>query len=335
MTFIWPWMLLSLLALPLLLVYARGYRRRRQQGALDGAGVFRSATPPGKRRRVPLLFSLAGLTCLLFALARPEMPLRLPRAEGTVILAFDVSASMAADDLEPSRMDAAKAAAATFIDAQPATVRIGVLAFSDGGLLVQPPTDDRAELLLAVNRLTPQSGTSLGQGILAGLNAILAGSSPPPDESARADDDDPPAATARPTPLPSGSMGNAVIVLITDGENLAEPDPIEAAERAADYGVRVHTVGMGSAAGGTVVVDGITVATRLDEPLLREISAITGGDYFAATSRDALVDIYATLARSLTVRAEPMEITAVVSGLGLLLMLIGAGLSLAWFGRML
>jgi Ca-activated chloride channel family protein len=130
-------------------------------------------------------------------------------------------------------------------------------------------------------------------------------------------------------------MGNAVIVLITDGENLAEPDPIEAAERAADYGVRVHTVGMGSAAGSTVVVDGITMATRLDEPLLREISAITGGDYFAATSHDALVDIYATLARSLTVRAEPMEITAVVSGLGLLLMLIGAGLSLAWFGRML
>jgi Ca-activated chloride channel family protein len=149
MTFIWPWMLLSLLALPLLLVYARGNRRGRQRAALDGAGVFRSVTPPGKRRRVPLLFSLTGLTCLLFALARPEMPLSLPRAEGTVILAFDVSASMAADDLEPSRMDAAKTAAATFIDAQPATVRIGVLAFSDGGLLVQPPTDDRAELLLA------------------------------------------------------------------------------------------------------------------------------------------------------------------------------------------
>ena len=172
MTFIWPWMLLTLILLLLwLLYYARAQKRRQQRVAKLGTmGLMqdRAGNKLGWRRHLPTTFFMAGLGLLLLALARPYMPLSLPRIEGTIILAFDVSASMAAADMEPTRMEAAKAAALTFIQQQPSTVRIGVVAFSEGGLMVQQPTNDQRDLLDAVNRLTPQSGTSLGQGHLGG-----------------------------------------------------------------------------------------------------------------------------------------------------------------------
>ena len=327
MTLLWPWMLWSLLVVPLYLAfYIRMQMRRRQLAAkLGSMGLLQNSQgrAPAGRRHWPTAFSMLGLALLLFALARPQMPLRLPRIEGTVMLAFDVSASMAAEDLEPTRMQAAKAAALEFIREQPRTVRIGILTFSEGGLVVQAPTNEEADLIDAIQRLAPQGGTSLGQGILAALNTILTEDAPP------ASGEDAPV----PTPLPSGSFDDTVIVLLTDGENMTAPDPLEAAERAADYGIRIYSVGIGSAAGATLNIDGFTVFTQLDEELLRSIADITNGVYYRAESQEALHSIYTDLGRRLTTRAQKTEVTAIFAGAGMTLLLMGAGLALLWFGR--
>src|SRR5437762_1948965 len=178
MSFIWPPMLLSLLLLPLgVALYVRLQRRRRRLAASYGSlGLVQEAAGRrlGGRRHVPPALFLLGLTLLAVALARPRTVLSLPKVEGTVILAFDVSGSMAADDLKPTRMEAAKAAARAFIERQPASVQIGVVAFSDGGLSVQAPSNQQADVLAAISRLTPTRGTSVGQGILASLKVIAA-----------------------------------------------------------------------------------------------------------------------------------------------------------------
>lgn len=335
MTLIWPWMLFTLLSIPIwLFFYARAQGQRQQRLAqLGPLGVLhdRRGKALSWQRHLPMALFMVGLGLLLFALARPHMPLSLPRIEGTLILAFDVSASMDATDLEPSRMEAAKAAALAFIDQQPSTVRIGVVSFSEGGLVVQPPTNEQIDLLDAINRLAPQSGTSLGQGILAGLNTIISADSP---LQAFDDDTAEDSATPVPTALPSGSFDDAAIVLVTDGENMSDPDPIDAAERTADYGVRIHTVGLGTTAGTTIEIDGFTVATQLNEVLLQEISDITNGTYYNAASSDDLTPIYDDLARQLVIRPEKTEVTALFAGLSVLCLLAGAGCSLLWFGRL-
>ncbi len=219
--------------------------RLRQPWAGPGErwGAIRAA-----RRHIPPALFLAGLAILLIALARPQTVVSLPRIEGTVILAFDVSGSMAADDLEPTRMEAAKVAAREFVERQPRSVQIGVVAFSDSGFAVQAPTNDQDAILAAIDRLTPQRGTSLGQGILASLNTIDADRGQAP----RLYSNLTPTAATTPTPVPQGTYTSAVIVLLTDGENNAAPDPLAAAQAAADRGVRIYTVGIGSAAGATL-----------------------------------------------------------------------------------
>src|SRR5919205_892109 len=182
MSFIWPAMLICLVLVPLFVAaYLRLQRRRRQHAASYGSfGVLGQAASQrlGWRRHLPPALFLAGLTILIVALARPQTLLSLPRVEGRVILAFDVSGSMAADDLKPTRMEAAKAAARDFVQRQPRTVKIGVVAFSDSGFATQAPTNDQDTILAALNRLTPQRGTSLAHGIQAALNAIAAATSP-------------------------------------------------------------------------------------------------------------------------------------------------------------
>ena len=332
MTLIWPWMLLSLLLVPLLAgLYLRLLRRRQRAAADPGPlGVMQNEAGQrmGRRRHAPPTFYLLGLTCVLFALARPEMPVSLPRVEGTVILAFDVSNSMLADDIEPTRIDAARDAARAFVENQPSTVQIGVVAFGNGGLIVQPPTNVRDEVLTAIDRVSPQGGTSLGQGIFTALNAIA--------EEPIALGEDGPAAETAPEELPAieiGDYSSAVILMLTDGENTGGADPLDIAQLAAEAGVRVYPVGIGSEEGAILEVDGFNVHTRLDEQALHEIAAVTNGDYYRAVDAESLREIYREIDLRMTIRGERREATSIFAGAGALFFLIGGVLAMLWFGR--
>lgn len=335
MSFIWPVMLFLLLLIPLFVwLYLRLQERRRRFATSYGTfGMVQEAAgrPLGSRRHLPPALFLSGLTILLVAVARPQTVISLPRIEGTVILGFDVSGSMGADDLKPTRMEAAKTAAREFVQHQPNTVRIGIVAFSDGGFAVQAPTNDQESILATINRLTPQRGTSLGQGIMAALNTLTADTESAP--SAPTLPDQTPTPTSTPTPLPEGTYAPAVIILLTDGENNQQPDPLEVAQLAADRGVRIYTVGIGSAAGTTLQVEGFTVHTQLDETTLQQIAEITDAAYYNAENEEELSAIYENINPQWVVKAEKIEVTSIFAGAGILLFLIGGTFSLLWFSR--
>lgn len=327
MSFIWPLMLLSLLLVPLLvgLYFRLLHRRQRATADLGPLGMVQSSSGHeiGVHRHVPPTFFLLGLTLLLFGLARPEMIVSLPRVEGTAILAFDISNSMAADDLEPTRIEAAKAAARAFVENQPPTILIGVVAFSNGGLVVQTPTDDQAAVLATIDRLSPQGGTSLGQGIFTSLNAI-AGEAITIDETSLEDGAQ---------SIQIEDYSSAVVVLLTDGENTEPPDPLEIAQVAAEAGVRIYPVGIGSLEGTVVEVDGFSILTQLDEMTLQQIASLTNGVYHHAEDEESLQEIYQNIDLQLTINEEKMEVTSFVAGISMLLLLTGGLLSLFWFGR--
>ena len=329
MSFIWPTMLIFLLLVPLCVVLYQRMQRRRQQliARYGGLGLVQTAAGQrlGARRHIPPALFLIGLTILIIALARPQATVSLPKQEGTVILAFDVSGSMAADDLKPTRMDAAKAAATNFVQRQPPSVQVGIVAFSDSGFAIQPPTNDQGALLASIGRLTPQHGTSLGQGILASLNTIAVSKGEVPRLYSNL--------TPTPAPVSPGTNTSTVIVLLTDGENNEMPDPQAAAQRAADRGVRIFTIGVGSAAGTTLKANGFTVHTQLDSAALQQIAQITDGAYYSAEDGDTLRAIYENLNLQFVIKPEPMEITALLAGVGILFLLIGGICSMLWFSR--
>jgi Ca-activated chloride channel family protein len=334
MSFIWPSLLVLLLCVPLLvLLYFRMQQRRhRFAGRFGSLGLVHDAmgSGPGLRRHIPAIIFLGGVTILLISLARPQATLILPRVEGTVILTFDVSGSMAADDLKPTRMEAAKTAAREFVGNQPPGILIGVVAFSDGGISVQAPTADREETLATIERLVPRRGTSVGNGILVSLNTIAVDAGDPPILSASSL-----TAPQAPAAPPQGWYTSAVIVLLSDGENNEVPDPILAADLAADLGVRIYTVGIGSAAGALLDIEGFTVHSQLNEPMLQEISNITGGEYYNAGNEEELRRIYSDLEPKLSIKPEEIEVTSIFAGFAILVFLVGGALSLLWFGRVL
>jgi Ca-activated chloride channel family protein len=296
MSFIWPTLLLALFCVPLLvLLYLQLQGRRRRFAARYGSlGLVHDAMGSGIgfRRHIPATIFLGGITILIFSLARPQATISVPKIEGTVILTFDVSGSMAADDFQPTRMEAAKAAANQFVYNQPTGVAIGVVVFSDGGISVQPPTHDRAETLTTIERLVPRRGTSVGNGILVALNTIAVDAGDPPILKTSGSSETIPSENVEPVPAPQGWYPSAVIVLLTDGENNQEPDPVMAAELAADLGVRVYAVGIGSPEGAIIEVEGFSVHTRLDEPMLQFLAAETGGVYYNAVDEEQLRKIY-------------------------------------------
>jgi len=335
MSFIWPWVLVLLAFIPLaaaLYMLLQWLRRRRM--ARYGSTLLGQATGGRKlgwRRHIPAAFFLLGLTILTVALARPQAVVSVPRIEGTVILAFDVSGSMAADDIKPTRMDAAKAAALSFVQNQPPTVEVGIVAFSDSGFAIQPPTNDQNALAQAISRLTPQRGTSLGQGIAASLTAII--NAQHPDET-HFYSNATPAPTATPHPVAPGSKRSTVVVLLTDGENNERPDPLAVAQAAAESGIRIYTVGLGSPQGTDLKVNGFTVHTQLNEELLQQIAQVTAGSYFNAQSAQDLQAVYNNLDAQLIVKPEKMEITSLFAGASILVLLIGGVLSLWWLSRL-
>ena len=332
MSFIWPFMLFTLLLVPLFvgLYFRLLQQRKKATAALGPLGIVQSSAGsiPGRRRHIPPVMFLLSLTLLLFGLSRPEMVVSLPRIEGTVILAFDVSNSMSAEDLAPTRMDAAREAAKVFVENQPPTIQIGVVAFSNGGLVIQPPTDNQADVLAAIERLSPQGGTSLGQGIFSSLNAI-AGEPIAIDQASLEDGALPENADA----LQLEKYSSAVIVMLSDGEDTGNIDPLEIAQLAAESGVRIYPIGIGSNEGTVIQIEGFNILTQLNEPVLQNIASLTNGEYFYAESESALLEVYENVDLQLTIDGEKTEITSLLAGISGIFLLIGGLLSMIWFGR--
>ena len=345
MSFLWPMLLWTLVAVPVLAyAYVRLVRardaERRALGTM-GAPVAGGRPSPGWRRHVPVALFLAALAVLCLALARPVATLDLPRREGTVILAFDVSASMRADDLEPDRLRAAKRAARGFVDDQPDSIDIGVVAFSTAAFEVVPPTEDRTEVLGAIRRLTATGGTSLGDGIAASVNAIAGepvlavprdpggGGAPSGGSAGPAGPDEAPPTDRADVPF----LGSAAVVLLTDGEDTTPVDPLVMADAASRAGVRIFPVGIGRPEGTTIEVDGYQVATRLDEERLRAIAAAANGQYYRAADAAALAAVYDSIDLRFTVEGEETEVTALLAAGALVILLVAAGLSARWLGR--
>jgi Ca-activated chloride channel family protein len=341
MNFIWPQLLILLLTVPILIALYLLAQRRRKKYALRYASLSlikdAMGKGPGIRRHIPPLLFLLAIITLIVALARPIAVVTLPAQEGTVIMVFDVSGSMAAEDLKPNRMEAAKEAARTFVDKQNAAVKIGVVSFSDNAFVVQSPTNDRDAVNAAINRLSPQRGTAIGRGILTGLESI--------NEEANAEDaafsrsrstsfGPTPSPSPTPKPLPKGMYAPAIMILLSDGESNIGPNPLDVLEPVAAQGVRVYTVGVGSPEGTILRVQGRAIRVRLDEPTMKRISEKTDGEYFNASNENDLRSIYEKLGTHLTLRTEKTEITAVFTAAGALLALVAGFLSLWWFNRL-
>ncbi|HSG45573.1 MAG TPA: VWA domain-containing protein [Anaerolineales bacterium] len=263
-------------------------------------------------------------------MSRPQARISLPKYEGTVILVFDVSGSMAADDIEPTRIEAAKSAASAFVEIQPAGVRIGVVAFSDGGISVQRPDTDRDVTIATIERLVPRRGTSVGNGILVGLNTITVDAGDPPliDNNSLSTTEDA-------SEIPQGWYPSAVIVLFSDGENNEDPDPLIITDLAIDLGVRIYTVGVGSKEGTVINVEGMNIHSQLDESILMQIADVSGGQYYFAANENELNQIYDDLEPTLSIKPDDFELTSLLAGLGILLFSIGGLLSFLWFGRVM
>lgn len=286
---------------------------------------------PRWRRHLPPLAFLIGIALMLVAMARPLGVVTLPQERATVILAIDVSGSMRADDMKPNRIEAAKTAALEFVAKQDAQTRIGVVSFSSNANIVQAPTTDRELLRAAIQRLAPQQSTAIGSGILSSLDAIF--ELPRVAGSNRNDVLIP--ATPTPTPVPRGIVTPATIILLTDGQNRTGPSPITAAQLAADRGVRVFTIGVGTVE-GTLIQGGSGFGFRavLDEETLKRVAAITDAKYFHAADENALLMIYQNLAKGIVVTQEKEESTVLFTALALVCFVLGGVLSLVWFNRL-
>jgi Ca-activated chloride channel family protein len=324
MSFQYPWMVVVAVAAGLGLAAAYHWLHRQRTAALAAVGLTPANPARVKlRRHLPPVLFLVALALLLLGAARPQATVPVPRAAGTVILAFDVSNSMAADDIAPTRLSAAKSAAIDFVRAQPDSVDFGVIAFGQGALTTQLPTDDHEATVGAINRLTVAGGTSLGQAILASLTAIVGKSVSLPDPD-----------TGEPAP-DLGYWGSATIVLLSDGEDTGGPDAVAAAELAAGAGVHIETIGIGTVNGTTVEVDGYRVTTALNEELLTAVAETTTGSYHRAEDAESLDEVYRSLDLRVTTADELVELTWVAVGLALLLLTIGGILMINWFGRIL
>jgi Ca-activated chloride channel homolog len=329
MSFQSPWMLVWLAAVPVLvLAYARAVRLRTERAArLASEGLVPTAPERRVRWRRHLPFALlaaaVGLVC--FALARPTVSLALPHREGTVILAFDVSNSMRADDLEPSRIEAAKEAATAFVERQPSSIRIGVVAFGDGAVTTLRPTNVKADATAAIERLSVGGGTSLGQGLFTSLNAI-AGKPLQLDRSALERED---------AEVNIGFFGSSAIIVLSDGENTSELDPLRVADVASSAGVHIHTVGVGTPEGTVLEIDGFNVATALDEDLLRQVAELTDGTYQRAEDAATLADVYKSIDLEFERRSELREVTALFAAAAGLLLAGASLLSIVWLGRVI
>ncbi|HET7362042.1 MAG TPA: VWA domain-containing protein [Burkholderiales bacterium] len=324
MSFLWPEALLALAALPALaLIYLR-----RPLVRLPGIVV---ATPSRWRRHLPALIYACALVMTVVASARPTALVTLPSASRTIILVIDVSLSMRASDVQPSRIAAAQAAAREFVRDPPGDVKIGIVSFAGTAALIQQPTRERDELVAAIDRLQLDRHTPIGSGIIVALAALY------PNEGIDVESFGPGARPRRndARPVPPGSNANAAIIMLTDGRRTIGPDPLEAARLAADHGVRVYTVGFGNSQGGPVAFEGYSIYMMFDEETLKAIAQLTNAEYFNASSGAELKTIYDSLTTKFALAREETELTAFFAAAAAALLVLGAGLSALWFSRIL
>jgi Ca-activated chloride channel family protein len=343
--FLWPEFLALLALVPLLAGLYVWLLRRRKRLAVRYANLslVREALGrgPGWRRHVPPALFLLGLTSLLLAVARPTAVITLPSQHKTVILAMDVSGSMRAADVEPNRLTASQVAAKSFVADQPANARIGIVSFAGTAALVQPPTQNKEDIYAAIDRFQLQRATAIGSGIIVSLAAIFpdAGIDVADFTSGRERRAAPieKQATKKPDvkPVPPGSYESAVIILLTDGQRTTGPDPIDAAKMAADRGVRVYTVGVGTPQGEVIGFEGWSMRVRLDEDTLKQIAQITHAEYFYAGTAVDLKKIYESLNSRLVLEKKETEVSAMFAAAGALLTVLAAALSVFWFHRIL
>jgi Ca-activated chloride channel family protein len=353
MTFFWPELLWLLLAVPLLVGLYLLLLRRKKKAALAYASLsmVKAAMRPGSRfrRHVPPLLFLLSLIAMIVAVARPAAVVTLPSQRETIVLAMDVSGSMRATDVQPNRLAAAQAAARAFVAEQPSKARIGVVSFAATASVVQPPTENREDILAAIDRFQLQRGTAVGSGILVSLKTIFPDvefdlrSWNPRGDSARDRRRGVPLDSPRdpgkdkddPKPVEAGSYTSAAIILLSDGQTTTGPDPIEAARMAADRGIRVYTVGIGTVAGEIIGAEGWSMRVRLDEETLKTIATLTRGEYFYAGNATDLTKVYKALNTRLGFEKKATEITALVTAAAALLALFAGLLSVLWFNRIL
>lgn len=337
MKFLWPYLLWLLSAVPALAALYLYTLRRQRREALRYGSLTMVPGAPGLRRHAPPLLFLLALAAMIVAVARPTAVVTVPSLQQTILLVMDVSGSMRATDVKPSRLAAAQEAAKAFVAALPRQVRVGVVSFAATASLVQPPTQKREDVYAAIDRFQPQRGTAIGSGIVVALAALF------PDsgievvalEEGRNDKahSDKPRKTE--APVEPGSHTAAAIVLLTDGQRTTGPDTMAAARLAAEHGVRVYTVGIGTPTGETIAFDGWSMRVRLDEDTLKAIARTTRAEYSHAATAQELKKIYQTLTSRLTLQQEEMEISAYFAAAGTALVLASAALALLWFGRVL
>lgn len=319
MTFAAPLVLLALVALPLLaLAYLSQQRARRAAAATFSSPALQAAVAPkrpGPRRHLPMLAFLLAIAVLILAAARPQRTIAVPVERASIMLANDVSGSMTATDLQPSRLVAAKRAAKQFLAKVPPKVNVGLLAFNDSARVLQSPTQDRQAVIAAIDSMTPSGGTATGNAIATATSVL---SKAPGVGKQR-----PPAA----------------IVLLSDGGSTRGQDPVAAAQAARKLHIPVYTVVLGTSQ-GTITVKTRAGGTRTvpvppDPQSLAQIARASGAATFTAPTAEGLKQVYEKLGSQLGHKKEKHQVTSAFAGGGLVLLLAGAAMSLAWFGRLI
>lgn len=357
MHFLWPEALWLLLSVPALIALYLFLLRRKAKAALRYASLsmVKEALGVGNkyRRHIPPALFLCALTLMILAIARPSAVVRLPSQQETIILAMDVSGSMRAPDVKPTRLVAAQEAARAFIAAQPAHTRIGIVSFAATASVVQPPTSNHEDLLAAIDRFQLQRGTAIGSGLILSLATLFPDAGIDVGALSYGRDSDPNvdstdgnegvnipsrrehAETKEFKPVPPGSYTSAAIILLSDGQRTIGPDPLDAAHMAAERGIRVFTVGVGTVEGETIGIEGWSMRVRLDEETLKAVAKMTQGEYFYAGNAVDLKKIYQSLNARFVLQTKEMEVTAFFSAAAALFSVLSAVLGLLWFNRIL
>ena len=339
-------MLWGLLLLPAFIAwYVFGVRRVRGRaaGRFAEAPLFAQLAVrlPMFRRHIAMALYFVALGLLLVAAGRPVMAIPMPVNKAVVILAIDTSGSMEAPDVVPTRLDAAKVAAKTFLDNFPQGPKVGLVTFSTYATLNVPPTPDHQAVKDAIDTLKPQESTAIGDGIAAALKAIPGRTAPATDRQASPfggpfGQAQPPvtAPPAESTP-PPGDLAPAAIILTSDGgDNSSRNDPLRMAILAKQEKVKIYTIGLGTPGGGVFNYQGQMVLVPFDPALLQQIAAITDGKFFYGPSASDLKQVYRDLGRTIGWETRKTEVSALVVGGAGVLMLGGGLVSMLWMGRL-